>query len=309
MAVRATIHVLLFGTLSLGLRDFLLFIPANAPNLHTVLSYYSSTARVNPEGDVQVSDETIHGLGIKHTFLQLMFGSIINIARAPRQPAVAVAPEDTAQDVLVGELQESEVMAYEVPPRFEDLEPPEPEPPDSSWGPLQHVKPMLIAYVPNPGYFIAGGLAGIISRTSTAPLDRLKVYLIAQTGVKEEAAKAAKGGAPLQALKHGSGALLNACKDLWRAGGMRSLFAGTFLIMAREHAGLLLTSILGNGLNVVKVMPESAIKFGSYEVRISAASFQLQTNRRRRPNELLRLWKGIMTRGIYTHGQNSLPVV
>lgn len=25
--------------------------------------------------------------------------------------------------------------------------------------------------------------------------------------------------------------------------------------------------LLGNGLNVVKVMPESAIKFGAYEVR------------------------------------------
>ena len=30
--------------------------------------------------------------------------------------------------------------------------------------------------------------------------------------------------------------------------------------------GLLADGIQGNGLNVVKVMPESAIKFGSYEV-------------------------------------------
>jgi solute carrier family 25 (mitochondrial phosphate transporter), member 23/24/25/41 len=40
--------------------------------------------------------------------------------------------------------------------------------------------------------------------------------------------------------------LVNALKDLWAAGGIRSLFAG-------------------NGLNVLKVMPESAIKFGAYE--------------------------------------------
>ncbi|KIW64743.1 hypothetical protein, variant [Phialophora macrospora] len=96
------------------------------------------------------------------------------------------------------------------------------------------------------GYFIAGGLAGMISRTATAPLDRLKVYLIAQTSPKKAAVAAAKDGAPLQAAKNFARPLIEACKDLWGAGGMRSLFAG-------------------NGLNVVKVMPESAIKFGAYE--------------------------------------------
>ena len=96
------------------------------------------------------------------------------------------------------------------------------------------------------GYFIAGGMAGMISRTATAPLDRLKVYLIAQTGTKGEAVQAAKEGAPIKAVTSFGRPLIDACKDLWRAGGMRSLFAG-------------------NGLNVVKVMPESAIKFGAYE--------------------------------------------
>lgn len=96
------------------------------------------------------------------------------------------------------------------------------------------------------GYFIAGGIAGVVSRTATAPLDRLKVYLIAQTGVRQEAVHAAKKGAPLQAAGKASRTLLVAIQDLWRAGGIRSLFAG-------------------NGLNVVKVMPESAIKFGAYE--------------------------------------------
>ena len=96
------------------------------------------------------------------------------------------------------------------------------------------------------GYFIAGGLAGMISRTATAPLDRLKVYLIAQTSSKTAAVEAAKEGAPLKAAAKAGRPLIDACKDLWRAGGIRSLFAG-------------------NGLNVVKVMPESAIKFGAYE--------------------------------------------
>jgi solute carrier family 25 (mitochondrial phosphate transporter), member 23/24/25/41 len=96
------------------------------------------------------------------------------------------------------------------------------------------------------GYFIAGGLAGMISRTATAPLDRLKVYLIAQTNPKTAVVKAAKDGAPLQAVRNFGRPLFDACRELWKAGGMRSLFAG-------------------NGLNVVKVMPESAIKFGAYE--------------------------------------------
>ncbi len=105
---------------------------------------------------------------------------------------------------------------------------------------------LLIDYVIPLGYFIAGGLAGMISRTATAPLDRLKVYLIAQTNPTEATVAAVKDGAPLQAAKKFGQPLKDACIDLWRAGGMRSLFAG-------------------NGLNVVKVMPESAIKFGAYE--------------------------------------------
>jgi len=96
------------------------------------------------------------------------------------------------------------------------------------------------------GYFIAGGLAGMISRTATAPLDRLKVYLIAQTSNKEAAVELAKKGSPLRAVRHFGQPLIDATKDLWAAGGLRSLYAG-------------------NGLNVIKVMPESAIKFGAYE--------------------------------------------
>ncbi|KAK1915329.1 hypothetical protein P3342_003137 [Pyrenophora teres f. teres] len=139
-------------------RDFLLFIPANAPSLHAVMSYFSATMKVNQEGDVAISDDVIQGLG----------------------------------------------------------------------------------------YFVAGGVAGIVSRTSTAPLDRLKVYLIAQTSVAEEAVIAAKHGQIVKAALNAWRPLAKATKELWQAGGMRSLYAG-------------------NGLNVVKVMPESAIKFGSYE--------------------------------------------
>ena len=43
-------------------RNFLLFLPAGAPNLRAVLSYYSATANVNAEGDVHIND-TLQGFG------------------------------------------------------------------------------------------------------------------------------------------------------------------------------------------------------------------------------------------------------
>ncbi|XP_076940385.1 calcium-dependent mitochondrial ATP-magnesium/phosphate carrier protein 2-like [Bidens hawaiensis] len=75
-------------------------------------------------------------------------------------------------------------------------------------------------------YLIAGGVAGAASRTATAPLDRLKVALQVQT-------------------THAS--IGPAVKNIWKDGGIFSFFRG-------------------NGLNVIKVAPESAIKFYTYEI-------------------------------------------
>ncbi|KAH7657139.1 solute carrier family 25 (mitochondrial phosphate transporter) member 23/24/25/41 protein [Dioscorea alata] len=75
-------------------------------------------------------------------------------------------------------------------------------------------------------YLIAGGVAGAISRTATAPLDRLKVVMQVQTTQAQ---------------------LVPAIKDIWRD----SRFLGFFR---------------GNGLNVMKVAPESAIRFYTYEM-------------------------------------------
>ncbi|KAL3617661.1 anaphase-promoting complex subunit 2 [Castilleja foliolosa] len=75
-------------------------------------------------------------------------------------------------------------------------------------------------------YLIAGGVAGAASRTATAPLDRLKVILQVQT-------------------THAS--IGPAVKNIWREGGLLGFFRG-------------------NGLNVLKVAPESAIKFYTYEM-------------------------------------------
>lgn len=75
-------------------------------------------------------------------------------------------------------------------------------------------------------YLIAGGVAGAISRTATAPLDRLKVILQVQTTKAQ---------------------LLPAIKRIWKEGHFFGFFRG-------------------NGLNVLKVAPESAIRFYTYEM-------------------------------------------
>ncbi|PVH65797.1 hypothetical protein PAHAL_1G078600 [Panicum hallii] len=75
-------------------------------------------------------------------------------------------------------------------------------------------------------YLIAGGIAGAASRTATAPLDRLKVNMQVQTNRTTVA---------------------HAVKSIWREGGLVGFFRG-------------------NGLNVVKVAPESAIRFYTYEM-------------------------------------------
>ncbi|KAH6832436.1 Mitochondrial substrate carrier family protein [Perilla frutescens var. hirtella] len=75
-------------------------------------------------------------------------------------------------------------------------------------------------------YLIAGGVAGAASRTATAPLDLLKVIFQVQT-------KCVSIGPAVQSI--------------WKEGGLFGFFRG-------------------NGINVVKVSPESAIKFYTYEM-------------------------------------------
>ncbi|EAW14436.1 calcium-binding mitochondrial carrier protein [Aspergillus clavatus NRRL 1] len=228
-------------------RDFLLFLPAySSSNLHAVLSYYTATGNLNPEGDVHIND--LQGLGTDHPFLKryLLAIKVILYNIFPVHALSALIPSAHAE--AGGTLSLSAALKHDPFLLDDDFE--------LEWLPIPRTVAMWMSFryyeqkltenTPQIGYFLAGGIAGAVSRTATAPLDRLKVYLIAQTGGKEAAVQAAKDGAPLQAAGQASKTLKGAIRELWRAGGIRSLFAG-------------------NGLNVVKVMPESAIKFGAYE--------------------------------------------
>jgi solute carrier family 25 (mitochondrial phosphate transporter), member 23/24/25/41 len=110
------------------------------------------------------------------------------------------------------------------------------------------------------GYFTAGGVAGAISRTATAPFDRLKTYLIANTGGGRQKVALGQVGQALgkaeagKALRRAGLPLVEAVKYIYRVGGIRSFFVGISLCRWML--------IAGNGLNVTKVFPESAIRFG-----------------------------------------------
>ncbi|KAI0131148.1 mitochondrial carrier [Daldinia grandis] len=254
-------------------RNFLLFMPNtdSTTTLRAVFTFYTDILTLNSEGDSVVSEETLQSLGTN--ILSTLFGSIFRIACPPdeeyilpssnsneeereqrttvthnspaandttnmtmavAQPYVGDASETTTSaDDLFGTKQEKLPAAEgtEIEPGLSEIS----------------KRSMLIRYLPDPGYFIAGAVAGGISRTATAPLDRLKVYLLVKTTSSANAAvDAAKKGQAIRALKHAGGPLVTAITDIYKAGGVRGFFAG-------------------NGLNVVKIMPETAIRFGAYE--------------------------------------------
>ena len=230
------------------------------------MSYYSSTVFSNPEGDTSVSDEGAQGLGNTSLF-SMFFGVFLDIANyrawSPSSDRLSTTRHTPHADTP------NSVSSHPAKFPWDPGEGVEGPAHASYLGDLEleievEEENLLTSLLPDPGYFIAGGIAGAVSRTATAPLDRLKVYLIAQTDTADKAAATLKSGAPISAARTAARPLVAAISTLWGMGGVRSLFAGMLRMTFRFRS---LLTLAGNGLNVLKVMPESAIKFGSYEVR------------------------------------------
>lgn len=89
-------------------------------------------------------------------------------------------------------------------------------------------------------FLLAGGMAGAVSRTCTAPFDRLKVFLITRPPEM--------GGTALTPKPS--------------VGGLKAIGSAIARIYAE---GGVLAFWTGNGLSVMKIFPESAIRFLAYE--------------------------------------------
>lgn len=77
--------------------------------------------------------------------------------------------------------------------------------------------------------FIAGGVAGAVSRTVVSPLERLKILFQIQSGGTNEYNQSVRKG----------------LMKMWRDEGWRGLMRG-------------------NGTNCIRIVPYSAVQFGSY---------------------------------------------
>lgn len=196
-----------------------------------------------------VSDDTLEGLGTTGVFLQALFGSLLKLADPeqllPPQPSTAVSglpierfSSEAAQSEIAKDtdwLTPTDNMAAAVEPTraaitnlMSQL-----EEENALHAPPIHQKAgesavsRLTEFLPEPGYFLAGAISGGVSRTATAPLDRLKVYLLVNTQSSTSAAlDAVKKGRPLKAAGNAGRPIAEAIMNLWKTGGFRTFFAG-----------------------------------------------------------------------------------
>lgn len=124
-------------------------------------------------------------------------------------------------------------------------------------------------------YLLAGGIAGMVSRTATAPFDRLKIYLITSEKPLSIQPDHSRSSVPSPSLMTLSASrttiVLQPDQPLHRIIPKSSNLLIAIKLIYQEPAGNrpgaggLRNFFVGNGLNILKIFPESAIKFLTYE--------------------------------------------
>ncbi len=104
----------------------------------------------------------------------------------------------------------------------EDDEAPITPPPPLAWLRAALAQPVTAA-------FMAGGVAGAVSRTVVSPLERLKILFQVQSAGRDEY----------------KGSVGKGLAKIWREEGWRGMMRG-------------------NGTNCIRIVPYSAVQFGSY---------------------------------------------
>lgn len=236
--------------------------------LEAVLSFYSSIVTVNAEGDSLVSEDTLEGLGTTGFLLQTLFGSLlkvvspesINSVRPP--PVLPLSTPETAQEkekpAKMGTAASVAATAY---PQYGTVVDQKSDGASekllskikrSKQDELQDLSNLVEAdeavnstltdLLPDAGYFLAGAVSGGVSRTATAPLDRLKVYLLVNTRSSSTAVTdLATQGRPIVALRSSGGPIIEAVTSLWKTGGLKTFFAGEIYAEACKTIRNLLT--------------------------------------------------------------------
>ena len=95
--------------------------------------------------------------------------------------------------------------------------------------PVWHIRDKLSD--PVIASFVAGGMAGAVSRTVVSPLERLKILLQVQSG---------------GVTGYESG-VWKSLQKIWQEEGLKGMMAG-------------------NGTNCIRIVPYSAVQFGSYNI-------------------------------------------
>ncbi len=98
---------------------------------------------------------------------------------------------------------------------------------------------------------MAGGVAGATSRSITAPLDRLKTLFMIQVCLFFQKTNIATKKRKTET------------RSIWQAVERRLSIVGTLKYMVQE--GGVRSLWRGNGVNVLKIAPESALKFFAWE--------------------------------------------